>query len=245
MMVCHVCRSLCAFFLVGTLTAWPATAQLVVYDPSNYAQNLLTAAHTLQQINNQITALQNQTQMLLNQAKNLASLPSSILQQLQSNFQRTQTLLTQAQNISFDIGKIQQAFSTNYGTPAANSSNAALTAAAQTRWQTSLGAFQDSLKIQAGVIGNIGTNTTMMSSLVTSSQAASGALQASQVGNQLLALHSQQISDLVALLAAKARADALEHARIVTNEAQGQAQYQLFATRRGYVPGNVTMFSGN
>lgn len=239
------CRSLCVLVLVGTLMTGRAAAQLVVYDPSNYAQNLLTAAHTLQQINNQVTALQNQTQMLLNQAKNLANLPTSILQQLQSNLQRTQMLLAQAQNITFDINKIQQAFSTTYGAPAANSSNAALLAAAQTRWQISLGAFQDSLKVQAGVVGNIGANATAMSSLVTSSQLASGQLQASQARNQILALQSQQISDLVAVLAAKARADALEQARTVTNEAQGQAQYHLFATRSGYVPGTVTMFSGN
>ena len=52
----------------------PAHAQFgrIVYDPSNYAQNLLTAARTLQQINNQITSLQNEAQMLINQAKNLA-----------------------------------------------------------------------------------------------------------------------------------------------------------------------------
>ncbi|MGO9771779.1 MAG: P-type conjugative transfer protein TrbJ, partial [Roseiarcus sp.] len=31
----------------------PLQAQLVVFDPSNYAQNIMTAAHTLQQINNQ------------------------------------------------------------------------------------------------------------------------------------------------------------------------------------------------
>jgi type IV secretion system protein TrbJ len=238
-------RCLFAMAIVAAVSVRPATAQLVVYDPANYAQNLLTAAHTLQQINNQVSSLQNQTQMLLNQAKNLANLPTSILQQLQSNLQRTQTLLTQAQNITFDINKIQQAFATTYGSPAANSSNAALTAAAQTRWQISLGGFQDSLKIQAGVVGNIGTNAGTMSTLVTSSQSASGALQASQAGNQLLALQSQQISDLVAVLSAKARADALEQARTVTNEAQGQAQYHLFATRNGYVPANVTMFSGN
>ena len=101
--------------IVAAVSVRPATAQLVVYDPANYAQNLLTAAHTLQQINNQITALQNQTLMLVNQAKNLANLPTSILQQLQSNQQRTQTLLNQAQNITFDINKIQQAFSTTYG----------------------------------------------------------------------------------------------------------------------------------
>jgi P-type conjugative transfer protein TrbJ len=238
-------RCIYALVLVAMVSVRPATSQFVVYDPANYAQNLLTAAHTLQQINNQVTALQNQTLMLVNQAKNLANLPTSILQQLQSNQQRTQTLLNQAQNITFDINRIQQAFSTTYGSQAANGSNVALTAAAQTRWQISLGAFQDSLKIQAGVVGNIGTNAGTMSTLVTSSQSASGALQASQAGNQLLALQSQQISDLVAVLSAKARADALEQARTVTNEAQGQAQYHLFATRSGYVAGNVTMFSGN
>jgi type IV secretion system protein TrbJ len=181
----------------------------------------------------------------MNQAKNLANLPTSTLQQLQSNLQRTQTLLTQAQNITFDVNRIQLAFSTTYGAPPAGSSNATLMTVARNRWQISLGAFQDSLKIQAGVVGNIGANNTTMSSLVTSSQSASGALQASQASNQLLALHSQQLSDLIAVLSAKARADALEQARSVTTEAQGQAQYQLFSTRTGYAPASVQMFSGH
>ena len=55
----------------------PGAAQLVVFDPNNYAQNVLTAARALQQINNQIVSLQNQAQMLINQAKNLATLPFS------------------------------------------------------------------------------------------------------------------------------------------------------------------------
>jgi P-type conjugative transfer protein TrbJ len=51
----------------------PLSAQWIVFDPNNYAQNVLTAARELQQINNQITSLQNQAQMLINQAKNLAN----------------------------------------------------------------------------------------------------------------------------------------------------------------------------
>src|SRR3954452_12625015 len=82
------------------------SAQLVVFDPNNYAQNVLTAARALQQINNQIVSLQNQAQMLVNQAKNLASLPYSSLQQLEQSIQRTQQLLAQAQRISFDIQQI-------------------------------------------------------------------------------------------------------------------------------------------
>ena len=67
--------SIVAITVAASLT--PASAQLVVFDPNNYAQNVLTAARTLQQINNQIVSLQNQAQMLINQANNLATLPFS------------------------------------------------------------------------------------------------------------------------------------------------------------------------
>jgi P-type conjugative transfer protein TrbJ len=88
--------------------------QMVVYDPSNYAQNVLQAARALQQINNQITSLQNQTQMLLNQVKNLTSLPYSALQAIDQSIVRTQQLLNQAQRIAFDINQIDQAFGRSY-----------------------------------------------------------------------------------------------------------------------------------
>ena len=59
----------------------PAHAQFgfggIVYDPTNYAQNVLTAARTLEQINNQIRSLQNQATSLINEARNLTSLPFS------------------------------------------------------------------------------------------------------------------------------------------------------------------------
>ena len=57
----------------------PAHAQFgfggIVYDPTNYAQNVLTAARTLEQINNQIRMLQNQATQLINEARNLQALP--------------------------------------------------------------------------------------------------------------------------------------------------------------------------
>ena len=74
----------------------PSSAQVVVFDPNNYAKNVLTAARALQQINNQITSLQNQAQMLINQAHNLASLPTSVLNLLQQDLTRTQQLLAEA-----------------------------------------------------------------------------------------------------------------------------------------------------
>lgn len=227
------------------LAAPPASAQWIVYDPTNFSQNVLTAARELQQINNQIQMLTNQAQSLVNQARNLASLPLSTLTQLQSTIARTQALLTQAQNISFNVQQVQTAYSSTYGAAPTTGSSATLLAAAQTRWQNSVGAFEDSLKVQAGVVGNISTNSSAMTSLVSASQNATGALQAAQAGNQLLALQSQQLSDLVAVLSAKGRADALEQARGAAAESQGQQQYKIFSTRSGYQPGAVTLFSGN
>src|SRR5258707_790096 len=60
-----------------------AHAQWIVFDPANYAQNVLTAARELQQVNNEIQSLENQATSLINQARNLASLPYSSLAQLQ------------------------------------------------------------------------------------------------------------------------------------------------------------------
>lgn len=222
----------------------PASAAWIVYDPSNYAQNLLTAARTLEQINNQITSLQNEAQMLINQARNLASLPYSSLQQLQQNVQRTKQLLAQAQNIAFNVGQIDQAFQTRYGNVSLSATEAQLVADARSRWQNTVGGLQDAMRVQAGVVGNIETNRAEMSELVDRSQGATGALQATQAGNQLLALQSQQLSDLIALMAANGRAEALTEAERATAAEQGRIQRQRFLTPgNGYQPGNARMFN--
>ena len=67
-----------ALALSLAVAAPPAFAQWIVFDPNNFSQNVLTAARELQQITNQITSLQNEAQMLINQARNLASLPYSV-----------------------------------------------------------------------------------------------------------------------------------------------------------------------
>jgi type IV secretion system protein TrbJ len=229
--------------LTISFTPPPSSAQVIVFDPNNYAQNVLRAARALQQINNQITSLQNQAQMLINQAKNLANLPYSSLRQLQSSIQRTQQLLSQAQRIAYDIGQIDRAFSTTYAPASAGASSQALISNAQTRWQTSVAALQDALRVQAGVVANLDTNRTQMSALVTSSQSATGALQATQAGNQLTALQAQQLADLTAAVAAQGRAQNLEAAQRTSAQDQGREQLRRFLTPgSGYQPTSVQMF---
>ena len=244
--------SLAAFILAMPLAAspmltTPAQAQWTVFDPSNYAQNVLTAARTLQQINNQITSLQNQAQSLINQAKNLASLPYSSLQQLQQNVQKTQQLLSQAQGIAFNVQQIDQIFSQKYANVSMSATDAQLVSDARSRWQNTVGGLQDAMRVQAGVVGNIDTNRTQLSALVGQSQGATGALQAAQAGNQLLALQAQQLADLTAVVAANGRAQSLSEAERAAAAEQGREQRRRFLTPGvGYQPGNARMFpSGN
>ena len=230
---------------VAPIVVTPAHA-LIVFDPSNYAQNVLQAARSLEQITHQITSLQNEAQMLINQARNLASLPFSALQEIQQSVQRTQQLLEEAQNIAFNVQQIDQAFQQQYGNVSMSATDQQLVADARTRWQNTVGGLQDAMRVQAGVVGNIDTNRIEMSELVTQSQGATGALQATQAGNQILALQSQQLSDLVALISANGRADALTEAERAAAVAQGREQRRRFLTPGGgYQPGNAQMFNGN
>src|ERR1700738_1978679 len=157
--------------MILALATVPVAGQMVVYDPSNYAQNVLQAARALQQINNQITSLQNQTQMLLNQAKNLASLPYSSLQTIDQSLAATQELLNKEQRLAYNISQIDQTFQRLYPQSYGGAtSSQQLVSDAQSRWQNSLAGYQDALRVQAGVVSALDTTRTETDALVGSSQ---------------------------------------------------------------------------
>jgi P-type conjugative transfer protein TrbJ len=232
-----------AFISIGAAIR-PAQAQWIVFDPTNYSQNVITAARALEQVNNQIQSLENEAKMLTNQAKNLASLPYSSLTQLQQSISQTEQLLSQAQRIAYSVSAIDQAFRQTYPQSFSGStSSTQLVAGAQTRWQNSLSGFQDAMRVQAGAVQNLDATRSQINALVSSSQSASGALQAAQSGNQLIGLQTTQLADLTAVMAAIARAQSLEGARTVANQAQAQQQLTNFMNYgAGYQPGSAQMF---
>jgi P-type conjugative transfer protein TrbJ len=228
------------------LSAFETHATLPVYDPFNYAQNVLTASRALQQVNNQIQSLQNETQMLVNQARNLSQLPYSALGQIEHNVAKTQGLIRQAQSLAQNVDQIDQAFQSAYGRGALSATDKALVTNAQTRWANTVGGLRDALKAQATIMDNLQINQAEVSKLVKASQSSTGALAAAQAGNQLLALQAQQLSDLTALLAANGRAQALKDAESATASEQGREQRRRFLTpKKGYQAGNAQMFYGN
>ncbi|MDT7529013.1 P-type conjugative transfer protein TrbJ [Sphingopyxis sp. SE2] len=225
-----VAAALAAVTVSGPMLAMRAQAQVggIVHDPRNFSQNILTAARTLEQINNQIKQLQNQAASLLNEARNLQSLPVSTLGELQAQVDQTRQLLSEAEGIAYDVTDIRKGFEQRYKGGALTGSAAEMVANAEARWKDSVGAFEDAMKVQAGIVSNMGGTRTSISTIVGASQSATGALQAAQAGNQLLAIQSQQISDLAAVMSAQGRAEMLGAARAAAAEAEGRERFRRF-----------------
>ena len=229
----------------AAITPAPAYAQFggIVYDPTNYSQNILTAARTLEQINNQIRQLQNQATSLINEARNLQSLPMSVLEPLQQQIRTTQTLLGQAQRMAYDVRSIETQFRAQYRDIDLTAPQRSLVATAESRWRNSVGAFEDALRVQAGVVGNMDGTRDAVGRLVGASQSATGALQAAQAGNQLLAVQAQQLADLTATMASLGRAQSLDAANAAAARAQAREQLRRFlGDRRSYVPTTTRLF---
>lgn len=225
----------------AVLSAQPAAA-LTVYDPWNHAENILSAARALEQIENQISSLANEAQMLINDAMNLASLPTSVLDQIEGNFAEMKDLLGEAQELAYSVDDIEQKFSATFEDFAADKTGAELVESARQRWQESLSAFEHSLKAGATAVDNIEGTEQQTSSLVGASKSAVGILQATQAGNELLAVQASQLADLTAMLAAQGRAAALEEARHAAAEEQAREQFSRFMTGRSYSASTVRMF---
>jgi len=216
----------------------PAHAQFTVFDPSNYSQNLLTAARTLQQVNNQIRSLQNQAQSLMNQAKNLTTIGFPEIQAITSTLQQIDQLMGQARGIQFRVDGLDQQFRQLFP----QSFNQALTmngqvVAARTRLDTEMAAFKQTMGVQAQVVENVQADAQTLNGMVSRSQGAEGALQAQQATNQLLALTAKQQFQIQNLMAAQYRAEATEAARRAQAEAEGRAATTKFlGTGSAYTP---------
>lgn len=237
-----ICATAAATLLA--LTAPTSSSALVVFDPSNYAQNVLTAARTLQQINHQITMLQNQAQSLINQGKNLTSLNFSALAQLKANLARTQQLIAQAQGLAFDVATLNQKFKQLYPNGyAAGTTGATLAGDAQSRWTASLEALRTTMQVQAQVSDQITADQGTLSDISGRSASAVGVLQAVQATNELLALQAKQAMQTQQLALAQDRAAASEAARGLAADARAQAvRSQFVGTPSAYTPLAVKAF---
>lgn len=240
-------KRLLAVAVAALIGAVPVVqAQWVVIDPTNLAQNILTAAHTLEQINNQIKQLQNEAQSLMNEARNLASLPFNVVNRLRSNLDTTRQLIGQARGLAFDIQNMDQQFAQLYPEQyAASVSGNRMFQDAHQRWQNTLQGLQTAMRMQAQVSQNLNQDEGVLADLVDQSQSATGALQAMQATNQLLALQAKQSIQTQQLQLTQGRAASLELARQAAAIERGREVTRRFlGGGTAYTPQSVN-FYGN
>jgi P-type conjugative transfer protein TrbJ len=222
-------RLLAALLIAVACVATPAPAQLTVFDPSNFIQNSLTAARSLQEINNQLQQLTNEATMLINEARNLTSLPFSIVAQLRATLATTTNLIRQAQGVAFNLSQAEAQFARYYPTAYGfNVSGARMRDDTYQRWIHSLQSLQTTIGMQAQAAQNLNSDEEALATLVNQSQGAIGILQAAQATNQLLALHARQLIQEQQLRLTEDRSAALERARCVAAEARAREVRRQF-----------------
>lgn len=237
---------LLAFAVAALIGVMPVVqAQWVVVDPTNLVQNTLTAIRTMEMIENQINQLQNEAQMLVNQGRNLASLPFDVVSRLRSTLATTQQLIARAQGLAFEVQSMDREFARLYPEQyAATVSGNQMYQDAHQRWQYALEGLQTAMRMQAQVSQNVAEDESVLTDLVGQSQSATGALQAMQATNQLLALQAKQSIQAQQLQLTQARAMSLELARQAAAAERGREVTRRFlGTGTAYTPLPVEFYS--
>jgi len=220
-----------------------AQAQWAVIDPTNLMQNTLTAIRTLEQINNQVRQLQNEAQMLINQARNLTSLDYNVVNRLRSTLATTERLIAEAQGLAYDVANMDREYPQEY---AATVSGDRMAQDARERWRHTLDGLHTAMRMQAQVSQNLGEDEGVLADLVGQSQSATGALQAAQATNQLLALQAKQAIQSQQLQLTQDRAASLELARqAAATERAREVRRRFHGEGTPYTPQTVPFYGGD
>lgn len=218
------------------LPAAPARA-VPVFDSANYSQNLLTAARTLQQINQQVQSLQNEAQMLMAMDKHLKRFDFPELEALKANLQEVEALMKQADGIGFGVDEMEARLGALFPKDIAAGNRGTRVADARARLEAAMASFRQSMAVQSRIVANVEGDARLLGVLSARANGAEGSLQAQQATNQLLALAAKQQLQLQSMMAAEYRAASLERARAAQIEAESRdATRRFLGDGKAYAP---------
>ncbi len=200
----------------------------VVFDPTNYGQNLLTAIRSLEQINNQIRQLQNEADMLVNDARNLVNLDVDVSAEFRRLMEEIFRLTETANAISYKVEKTDEVFRVNFPEDYKDWSNTRMAETAEYHWQITRAAYHDTLLMQSQIVETVRADTGLLDDLMRASQSAEGNKDVAQAGNQIMALNAKQNMQIQQLMATQYRAEALERARRLALEREARVRHQRF-----------------
>jgi len=204
----------------------PASAQVMVFDPTNYAKNTLTELHTLQITINQATQISNQLRQLAYEVQNLQNIPTGVWGQIRSDLNALTKIAKVGQSISYADGNLSGEFSQmypGYVVPADYTR-------AYTQWgENALGGIQGALASAGLQSSQFASEDATFAQLQALSDGAVGHMQAIQVGNMIGIQQVQQLQKLRQLQMAQLQG---EFGYLAT---QQQNDLSKFATLRAWL----------
>jgi P-type conjugative transfer protein TrbJ len=212
-----------ALLTVATAFVMPQQASaIVVYDPTNHIQNVLTAARALEQI-------RIQTDQLTAQIRSLAQSPYDHAAQIGEAMRALDELNTQARGLASTVRGLDRQFEDLYpGNMNARTAMQRLEAASR-RIEMSRQTAQDLARTAASVEASRTARTSRMAGAIAASRAAEGETGAIQSSVQALGVLSEQLENLQTLMAAQSRLAAQEAA-----ERAAQREEAIAARRRNW-----------
>jgi P-type conjugative transfer protein TrbJ len=214
-----------AFGLAGAvISPHPAAGSMIVYDPNNYAQNLLQAIRALDQ-------LRTMTRQLETELRMIQSLGTTKRDDIQSVMRRMESLLYQTNGLGFDLERIGDDFELLYPEEY-NSKDYRRIAAQAERWtEQNRAAVRVSMSTTSLAAENLARHDQRLQELLAASDSAVGTTAAIQAGNQILASLGAQIADMSALIIAQNRAVDSKAAEEEARKVQQDALEQMFWRR--------------
>ncbi|WP_083734195.1 P-type conjugative transfer protein TrbJ [Sphingopyxis sp. KK2] len=221
----------------ATIVAVVPAQAMPVFDQANYTQNLLTAARTLQQIDQQIQQLQNEAKVLANMDKHLKRVDFPELEKLKANLGKVEELMGKAERIDFGVDQLDAKLAALFPKNFAVRTRTSQVADAKARLEAAMGAYRRTLGVQSRIVANVREDAQALADLSARSNAAEGSLQVAQVTNQLLALASKQQMQLQQMMAAQFQAEALERADAAQTAAEARERTRRFlGDGKAYTP---------
>jgi P-type conjugative transfer protein TrbJ len=182
-----------------TLLGAPAPAQaMTVFDPTNYAQNILQASRALDQIHNQIQQIEQQAQML-------AQNPLQLSPQLTQSISDARQLFSTAQGLTFEVDHLSDQLKTLYPDTWSNFDLGQVGAKSDQWLQEDRAALDTAIHAQAQATAALTSTQGQVDRALQSSTVAQGETGAVQASNQLLGIQTAQLAQIQSLLLAQSR----------------------------------------
>ena len=192
--------------IIVTLLAFASTATkaaVPVFDPFNYAQNVLTQANTLKLTLDQAQEIANQLQGLAMQVRSLRAIPNGVWGEIQSDLSALRSVVEKSQSISYDDTNLSSDFASAYPGFATTTN---FTESYQRWTRNALAGIQTSL-LDAGLQDRqFQSEDATLTQLQAMSDGSTGHLQALQVANMIAVQQVQQMQKLRQLQMAQMQA---------------------------------------